>query len=607
MCYLLGEQNFMSMFQRIQKYIAVLITVAAQTTMAQTPEWVNEQLRIQNYPSTVYRTGFFSEAKVQETEQALSKLKNLAKSELIESIQVSIKSQSTLKIEEGKGNYNELFVSETVSLTEQDIVGLETLTYYDRKQKRASAFAFVKIQTLRDYYGAIIFTRCEAIQQNLRDIQTRFDSGNLNGVIDGIAEIRSDLTKVAHAQSVLLALGIKDNDFLKTEIFNSSQGLVAELQFNVLNDHRLTPENLIHFFAVSIKQKMGLAQGKIKVDKFSYDHYQLYSPFSDYLTTQLASEISALTNLSVVSENADYLISGTFREKANQVELEVTLKKAKMNEVISSFQNSFPKQNVQGNKADLLPLQIKKRNALITMSLTSKMNILSVKCNEQIDVVYLVKASVQNQDDWTREVRELPVNFFLNFSKMQTTLMADKDDSFAYVLHSVPSPKKVQSLNAQVNVPAYLDMDSTSIDYKRMMQNVAIPKIRLQLVVTGNILLISSSESNIGKELSTTYLRAGIIDALTKVGFEITQSTAKADYSIVIKADTRAGSSFEGLFFSYLDASVTLVDLAKENEVFSNQYRDIKAAGGSFEAAGVKAYTIGLNKIKDDLAAFFTK
>jgi hypothetical protein len=162
-------------------------------------------------------------------------------------------------------------------------------------------------------------------------------------------------------------------------------------------------------------------------------------------------------------------------------------------------------------------------------------------------------------------------------------------------------------LNAQVNVPAYLDMDSTSIDYKRMMQNVAIPKIRLQLVVTGNILLISSSESNIGKELSTTYLRAGIIDALTKVGFEITQSTAKADYSIVIKADTRAGSSFEGLFFSYLDASVTLVDLAKENEVFSNQYRDIKAAGGSFEAAGVKAYTIGLNKIKDDLAAFFTK
>lgn len=597
----------MTMFQQFQIYIAIVLILAALTTTAQTPEWVDAQTRMQNYPSTAYRTGFFSEAKVQETEQVLRKLKNLAKSELIESIQVSIKSQSILKIEERKGNYNELFVSETVSLTEQDIVGLETLTYYDRKQKRASAFAFVKIQTLGDYYGAIISTRCEAIQQNLRDIQSRFDAGNLNGVIDGIAEIRSDLTKVAHAQSVLLALGMKDNNILKTEVFNSSQGLVAEFQFNAINDQRLTPENLIHFFAVSIKQKMGLAQGKIKVEKFSYDHYQLYSPFSDFLTTLLSSEISALTNLSVASENVDYVISGTFREKANQVELEVTLKKAKKNEVISSFQNSFPKQNVKAKQADLLPLQIKKRNALITMSLISKTSMLTVKCNEQIDAVYSVKVMVRNQDEWTSEVRELPVNFFLNSSKNQTTLMADQDDRFEYVLHSVPSPKKVQFLNAQVDVPTYFGMDSTSLDYKRMMQNVVTPKTKLQLTVTGNVLLISSYEANIGKELSTSYLRAGIIDALTKIGFETTQSATKADYTITIRSDTRAGSSYEGLFFSYLDASVTLVNRVNEREVFSNQYRDVKAAGGSFEAAGVKAYSIGLKKIKEDLASFFTK
>jgi hypothetical protein len=289
------------------------------------------------------------------------------------------------------------------------------------------------------------------------------------------------------------------------------------------------------------------------------------------------------------------------------VELELTLKKAKKNEIISSFQNSFPKQNVRGNKTDLLPVAIKKRNALTTMSLSSKMSTVSVKCNEQIDLVYSVKVMVRNQDDWDSEVSELPVSFFLNSSKNLTTLMADKEGRFEYVLHSVASPKKVQFLNAQVDVPAYFGMDSTSLDYKRMMQNIVIPKTKLQLVVTGNILSISSTESNIGKELSTTYLRAGIIDALTKVGFEMTLNAARADYSIVIKADTRAGSSYDGLFFSYLDASVTLVDLTKENEVFSNQYRDVKAAGGSFEAAGVKAYSIGLSKIKDDLASFFTK
>jgi hypothetical protein len=118
---------------------------------------------------------------------------------------------------------------------------------------------------------------------------------------------------------------------------------------------------------------------------------------------------------------------------------------------------------------------------------------------------------------------------------------------------------------------------------------------------------VSSSELNIGQKLSTPYLQSGIVDVLTKAGFEFTENPAKADYNLTINSNTRVGSSYDGLYFSYLDASISLVDTKTKHEVFSNQYQDIKGAGGNFEGAGTKAYSIGVKKIKEDLVGFFLR
>ena len=108
-------------------------------------------------------------------------------------------------------------------------------------------------------------------------------------------------------------------------------------------------------------------------------------------------------------------------------------------------------------------------------------------------------------------------------------------------------------------------------------------------------------------DLTSSYLKEGIVDVLTKIGFEFTTDELRADYVINLNANTRAGSSYEELFFSFLDATISLVDQSLKKESFANQYRDIKGAGSNYEGAGIKAYSLAVKKIQTDLVSYFNK
>ena len=139
--------------------IIYLLGVLPLCSFSQTPTWLDEAFRKKEYPSESYLTGFLKEIKVTETEKGMARLKELAKSDLIESLHVSIQSKSELKEVETKNKYNQSFVFESSSFSEADIYGLEILTHYDKKNKSLYVFAFVSKEKLIRYNKTIISAR----------------------------------------------------------------------------------------------------------------------------------------------------------------------------------------------------------------------------------------------------------------------------------------------------------------------------------------------------------------------------------------------------------------------------------------------------------------
>ncbi len=202
-------------------YIKVILLVLGLSgeswCVGQTPDWVDETKRNRGYSSEFYLKGFVTEGKVQENEKTIGRLKDLAKSELIESIQVSIQSKSELKEQEKKNSFQQTYLFESTSFSEADIYGLETSTFYDKKQKRGFAFAFVKKEKLISYFKSVIALGFSNNEQRFKNISLNVDNGNLEGALVDVFAIGNELKSIYKAESILQAIGIGDNTILRKD------------------------------------------------------------------------------------------------------------------------------------------------------------------------------------------------------------------------------------------------------------------------------------------------------------------------------------------------------------------------------------------------------
>jgi hypothetical protein len=125
---------------------------------------------------------------------------------------------------------------------------------------------------------------------------------------------------------------------------------------------------------------------------------------------------------------------------------------------------------------------------------------------------------------------------------------------------------------------------------------------RLQSAI---IVYIQSQETNFG---ATVHLLEPKLKAeLSKQGCSFTPMREKADWLLTINAATRRGSELDGIYFAFLDATITLVEKKTNKEIYANNFTDLKGGGVDYERAGRKAYDSGLQKITREIIASIEK
>ena len=128
-----------------------------------------------------------------------------------------------------------------------------------------------------------------------------------------------------------------------------------------------------------------------------------------------------------------------------------------------------------------------------------------------------------------------------------------------------------------------------------------MPTTRFVLQVLGPTIHLESDEKNLGTPISQPYLSPRLVNNLTEQGFTFTDEISDADYMIRLKAQTREGSEVFGQFSTFVDFSISTIDLITGKEIFQKVEADIKGLHLSYQKAGLKAFETAQGRFSEQI------
>lgn len=191
-------------------FLLVVLQLAAQMP----PEWTNAASRKMHYPSEIYYTGYVEGSKQpgETLEDAISRLKDAARVELVSTIRTSVeqtmhsRTQSDM-LQSGSDfdeRIRETFISETrISSSIKDVPGLKVEAYQNPKNGEIAAFAFVKRSTLINSLVKKIALLSGKAENDLQQAQEMAGNGQKTQARDIAGRGLQNLVQSEEAQNLL--------------------------------------------------------------------------------------------------------------------------------------------------------------------------------------------------------------------------------------------------------------------------------------------------------------------------------------------------------------------------------------------------------------------
>ncbi len=169
---------------------------------AQKPAWINDR---DHYSNVQYLSGFAENVGL-ENPNFINALKASAKSELIESIKVSVASLKELHKSERAGIYSEDYAVITSTFANAEINGLKIEYYYDNATRTGYAFAYADKSEVKGYYKANISFIIQKIETAIYTAQQFETEGNKGKSRKTYEETMPFFEELNFAQSLLIAI-----------------------------------------------------------------------------------------------------------------------------------------------------------------------------------------------------------------------------------------------------------------------------------------------------------------------------------------------------------------------------------------------------------------
>ena len=424
------------------------------------PGWINYKTRENKYPKSIYVKGFSSEkynaGSSESRRKFFGRLEGYARTQLVESIHVNIKSLTTNKILSKNTKTAHYFRQTSLSLSDINISGLKTKTYFDEDEKRGYVFTYARKEDISNLYENKLQEFQVKIAKELQYARQAKSDNNITEALEGYFKCNTLLEQAKEAQGILMSLNQLSYEapVVRADTFRFFSDAVETGIQNIQSSGDMNLEGVSYFLAHGIAMQTKNLDKKVYFTGVSFEDTKTNSRFSKQLKSQLEKDltkqgIKVITRIpdfaSQKSRKKYYHLSGTYWEKKDQLKIILNLKDNESGETIASTEALMPKSYLKDNEISYKPANFSRISN----------NLDELNSNE-------VAGSGLNVAVTTNKGRDNPI-----FTKNDTLKLYVKVNKPCYVrfVYHLADGKKV------------LMMDNTFIDRSKVNKMYQIPEL----------------------------------------------------------------------------------------------------------------------------------
>ncbi len=174
-------------------------------------------------------------------------------------------------------------------------------------------------------------------------------------------------------------------------------------------------------------------------------------------------------------------------------------------------------------------------------------------------------------------------------------------------LAKITSTEKIQMINVQPDFSAYLNSSISPI-ISNSLKNMTLPETKFILKVSGMAVYLIVEETHLNNsDAGILYVEPKVKNILSEQGFSFVKDMSKAAIVMELKAVARKGGEYHGMFTTYVDLNISVLDMSSGVEIYKNSITDIKGIQLSYDKAAVKAFENAAKKVKEILPGVINK
>ena len=580
----------------MKKYIVIFWLLLPFLGLTQQPQWTDYSWRTSNYPDQDYFMAFESGAvhKGKNTKDLLDEYEAQAKAALIEQIQVSVQATTDYQLTNIDDATTEAFKMSIRTLSKAQITGLRSESYQDSKKDLVYAIAFAKKSELKYFYKNAVSRLMEQIQNQKQAADNYRSKNSQQQALKTYYEIMPLFTELEDAQFVLLALElVNELDTRLKESLNLSlevKNAITDLQ----QSEKSSIDDLGYFMAYGLFLQLGELSVPVFLDEFAFENSGLTAEFSTRFREAVSSGLVRSGNYRVLenaSKATDMQISGSYWKEGDQ--LKVSAVARQNGQAKAAAEISLPIQWLRDKSINWVPENFQRIAKLAEISLEAMNPKQEARAGRPLTEPLKVKVLAG-----TETLVEVPLLFSLqdeNIGKAKT------NQAGIAVLPYTPkqADRQTQIVLANIDLKEFIGGKPASAFLKQLEKQYLVAPARFMIKVAPLTIFMQSSEKeHYGNQLEINLLEPALKEALASRGYVFTDQQDEADLLVEIDAKSRNGSNTQGIYFAFVDANVSVMDLSDGREIWKQNLSSIKGGGADFRRATVKAYETAAQQLK---------
>lgn len=341
--------------------VILLFFFCSLTAVSQPPSWVSYESRKQAFPDGQYLTGFSSQPvrKGEDPKEILGMLSNSARTQLIESISISIRSEATLTSEVNNLKASEIFKQAMASSSQAELSGFKSEQYYDPKKKEAYAFAYVRIPELLESNRNALTSESAQLEKKIELAKQYAKSGDNKNAVKTYYECFLLLRQMEARLSLLATLGHESRPEKISELENTVNQGVSEVR----SGSHSNLEDVSFFIADGLKQQLPpkFRDYPVRMGSFTYMNTRMGSDLSVRLSSSLESQlikegftIQQPQSAGTMPENL-LLAAGTWWPESQKLKIIINLSDPSSGKIIASAEDFIPMDWISQQKISYVP------------------------------------------------------------------------------------------------------------------------------------------------------------------------------------------------------------------------------------------------------------